>query len=141
MPLIQPASVLFRCQSAWNSGSNAEKLDEPSMLRIEVTESSPTRPRAPSPRELGPVAVEVASDMDRSLGHRERRFLDGLRQRRVRVTGARDILRGGAILHGERQLGDHGAGIGTDDVRTQYAIPAVFRSSSDLPTEATSGWV
>src|SRR5258708_7806915 len=133
MPLIQPASVLFRCQSAWNSGNNAEKLEEPSILRIEVTESSPTRPRAPSPLEPEAIALGVASDMNGSLRYRERRFLDGLRQRRMRVTGARDVLRGGAVLHGERQLRNHGAGVRADDVHTQHTVGLVVGQDLDEP--------
>jgi len=92
------------------------------MLRIEVNRQAGPLARAskapwaslPSnhPRPPG-----LASDMDCfAWPPASAASLDRLRQRRVRVTGGgATSLRGGAVLHGERQLGDHGAGISADD--------------------------
>src|SRR6266446_7898590 len=60
MPLIQPASVLLRPQSRWNSGSSAEKLEKPSMPSTEVMQRTATR--APGERSSGDASLAVLID-------------------------------------------------------------------------------
>src|SRR5229473_7894137 len=60
MPLIQPASVLLKPQSRWNSGSSAAKLEKPSMPSTEVMQSTATR--APGERSSGDASLAVLID-------------------------------------------------------------------------------
>ena len=52
----------------------------------------------------------------------ERGFLHSLRQSRVGMTSARNVLCGGAELHCDRRLRDHVGGVRADDMDAQYAI-------------------
>src|SRR5260370_1386290 len=60
--------------------------------------------------------------MDRASADGEGGFLDRLVERRMGMRRARDVLGRGAILHGERRLGDHRAGIWPNDMDTEHAV-------------------
>src|ERR1700677_282302 len=78
---------------------------------------------SPKPYEsTGSGMSDGGSGIDRALGDRQRRFLDGLAQRRVGMAGTRDILRRRAEFHGNRRLRDHGFGGGSEDVHAEHAI-------------------
>src|SRR5208282_6037077 len=92
--LIQPASVLSRLQSLWNSGSSAAKLE---MLNMGLNMNG------------------MAFDRQRRLFHR-------LVQGGMGVDGAGDVLGAGAEFHRHRGFGDDGAGVAADDVNAQDAV-------------------
>src|SRR6266436_5298399 len=103
MPLIQPASVLLRPQSRWNSGSSAEKLEKPSRTNVQprpmMAQRFPgERGFAATPRLTQPGWADrtirccaryglhrASSDVDRMAFDRERGLLDRLVQRRMGV--------------------------------------------------------
>ena len=78
------------------------------------------------------------SHMDRALGDRHGGFLHRLRQRRMRVTGASDILRRRAEFHGDDGLSDHIAGVGTNEMHAENTVG--FGIGENL-YEAVSGQV
>ena len=45
----------------------------------------------------------------------------------MRVAGARDVLGGRAVLHGQHALGDHLAGVAADDVHAQDLVRHLVR--------------
>lgn len=61
----------------------------------------------------------------------ERRFLDGLAQRRVAVAGAGNVLCGGAILHRQDALRDQLPGIGAHDMGAQDLVGLGVRDKLD----------
>src|SRR5262249_22780970 len=70
-----------------------------------------------------------ASHMDCSLVDGERGFLDGLVEGRTRVAGAGQVLSRAAELHQHSRLGNHGAGVGADDVNAKHAIGIGLRKN------------
>src|SRR5262245_46232435 len=75
-----------------------------------------------APRISTAKAPTRRSHMDRPLGHGERCLLHRLGEGRMRVAGARQILRRAAELHDHRRLRDHLAGVGADDMHAQNAV-------------------
>ena len=56
----------------------------------------------------------------------------------MRMAGAGDVLGRAAELHRDRRLGDHGAGIGADNVHAEHAVG---RSIGEDLHEAVGGEV
>src|SRR5262245_45820235 len=71
--------------------------------------------------------------MNGAFAHRHGGFLDGFRQGRMRVAGARDVFRGGANLHGDGGLGNHVAGIGAENVHAEHAVGLGVGEDLDEP--------
>src|SRR5689334_7499189 len=62
------------------------------------------------------------SDMDRPLVDGESGFLHRLVERGMCVTGAGQVFRRPAELHQYGRLGNHGAGVGADNVYAEHAV-------------------
>lgn len=58
-------------------------------------------------------------------------LLEGLREGRVSVAGAGNILRAGTVLHGQDTLGNHLTGVGAHDVDAQNAVGLLVRDHLD----------
>lgn len=58
-------------------------------------------------------------------------LLEGLREGRVGVASASNILRAGTVLHGQDTLGNHLTGVRAHDVDTQNAVGLLVRDHLD----------
>src|SRR3546814_1357730 len=83
------------------------------------------------PFPAGPLSP--LSEVDRPPVHRQRGFLDALRQGRMAMADPGDVLGRAAERHRRADLVDQRAGVGAEDVRAEDAVGPGVRQDLDLP--------